>query len=73
MIKAIIIAEGECDGEIFEFESQELADAFAKGVGEGAGRYGCGGCVALTLRDLDDRYATAEDQETIRKFLGEAS
>jgi hypothetical protein len=71
MIGCIIIAEEECNGEVFEFETQKEAAAFCTGVHEGAGLYGCGSCKAYTLADLEqlDSEDDAEDIAFIEQYL----
>lgn len=52
MFKCIIVAEGECDGRVYLFDTLETMEGFKEGVGEGASQYGCGSCMALSIDDL---------------------
>lgn len=73
-IGVIIIAEGECNGEVYGFPTQNEASAFCRGVRAGSRLYGAGSCSAYTLDDVDGLSTEDEDEareiELIRKYLG---
>lgn len=73
MFKCIIVAEGDCDGDVYEFETKEKMEGFKEGVSAGAGQYGCGSCSAVSIEDL--KHLNPNDEfdvpyiEAINEFL----
>lgn len=73
MIGVIIVAEGECDGEVHKYETEKEANAFCSGVTAGANQYGAGGCSAYTREDLaildPEDEGDAQAIEYIKQYL----
>jgi hypothetical protein len=75
MIGVIIMAEGECSGEVTKFHTWKEANAFCQGVTEGANLYGAGSCFGLTLEDLESGTLNPKNEddaaaiEAIKKHL----
>ncbi len=69
-VKGIIVCEGEFH-EVVEKPNEEIMEAYADGLSDGATLYGAGGCSLYTERDLEWLDSDNDDDAKVIAMINE--